>query len=235
MASSTATSAAMDLTQVIPSLLDGIAQALGLEPKEFKIVYEDQIDPRPFQDLHRQHYHDLEWDFKRFNAWQNPEPYLEIQLENENLHPHTKSQQSIANDVKGSNQFTDGSCPVSLYQVGSYGSCLSALRPKMSCAMEGNFQSKGAPRTGEIKHFQAGGPCQSASLQEVPRLASPCRDLPSHSQFHTWHMKYPKSGEQNSLEFDIKYTGIAGIALNLRHSSSISGIARLIGAPASQM
>ena len=71
-------------------------------------------------------------------------------------HPHTRAQGSSACDVKGSNGYTDGSSPASLYQVGSYGSCLSALRSKMICAMEGNFTSKGAPRRGEVKHFQPG-------------------------------------------------------------------------------
>ena len=77
----TASSAAMDLTQVTTSLLDGISQELGLEAKEFKIVLvanKDQIDPKPFQHLFQQH-HDSAWEFKPFNAWQNPEPYLEIQ------------------------------------------------------------------------------------------------------------------------------------------------------------
>ena len=145
MASFTAASAAMDWMQVIPLLLDGIAQEMGLETKEFKIVLvanEVQIDPKRFQDLH-QHYHDLtllgdpayEWQSAHASTHQIPAVH------------HQRRQRS--------NHFTDGSSPVSLYQVGSHGSRLSALRSKMSCAMEGNFSSKGAPRMGEIKHFQA--------------------------------------------------------------------------------
>ena len=216
MSSSAATSASMDLTRVILSLLDGIVQELGLEPKEFKIVLvanEDQTDPSPFQSLH-QHYTDLEWGYQRFNAWENPETYLEIQLKNDNLltHPHTRSQQSIACDVKSSNQFTDGSSPVSLYQVGSYGSCLSALRSKMICTMEGNFQGKGAPRMGELKHFQTGSHVNQQVSEKF--LGSPL-PVKTFLHIHTWQTRYPKSAEYHSLEFDIKYAGIAGIAFNL--------------------
>ena len=42
------------------------------------------IDPKLFQDLH-QHYHDLEWGFKHFDAWRNPDPYLGMQFQNDNL------------------------------------------------------------------------------------------------------------------------------------------------------
>ena len=56
------------------------------------VANENPIDPKSFQDPH-QKYYNLEWELKAFNAWQNPEPYLEIQLKNDNLlmHPHTRS------------------------------------------------------------------------------------------------------------------------------------------------
>ena len=100
---SSASRATVDLTQGTPSLLDSMSR-LGLEAKEFKFVLfadENQIDPKPFQHLYQQ-YHDLEWEFKPFNAMQNPEPYLETQLEADNLlmHPHTKCEAGTASDVK---------------------------------------------------------------------------------------------------------------------------------------
>ena len=49
----------------------------------------------------------------------------------------TRAQESIASDVKGSNHFTDGSCPVSFYQDGSYGSCFNVLRSKLLSVMSG--------------------------------------------------------------------------------------------------
>ena len=92
------------------------------------------------------------------NSSHNPEPYLEIELKGDNLlmHTWTHSQASIACDVKDSKRYTDGTFLAALYQFGSFGSCLSALRSKMIWAMEGNFTSKGAPRMGEVKHFQPG-------------------------------------------------------------------------------
>ena len=43
----------MDLSQVIPTLLEGILQELGFEAKEFKILLvanQDQIGPKAFQE-----------------------------------------------------------------------------------------------------------------------------------------------------------------------------------------
>ena len=81
----------MDLTQITPSLLDGISQKLGVDAKESKIALvanEDQIDPQAFPAS-------LSTISRLGVAWQN----LEIQRKDNNLlmHPRTKSQQSIAN------------------------------------------------------------------------------------------------------------------------------------------
>ena len=52
--------------------------------------------------------------------------------------------------------------------------------------------------------------------QQVPdRFSGSPLLVETFLHIHTWHMKYPKSGEQCSWEFDIKYAGIAGIAFNL--------------------
>ena len=72
------------------------------------------------------------------------------------LQSYTTSQTSIAFDVKGSEHWTAGDRPVDLYQVGSHGSCLSALRSRLVCAMEGVFTSKGAVKMGAVKSFQGG-------------------------------------------------------------------------------
>ena len=72
----------MDWASVVPALLDGIDQELGLEAKEVKFVLvanQHQIDPKPFQHIFQQ-YHDLEWEVQAFQRMQNPEPFLEIQL-----------------------------------------------------------------------------------------------------------------------------------------------------------
>ena len=63
------------------------------------------IDPQPLQ----------QWCE---GAFHNPEPYLETQLNGDNLlmHPQTCSQASFACAVKGSNCYTDGAVPASRYQ-----------------------------------------------------------------------------------------------------------------------
>ena len=65
----------------------------------------------------------------------NPEPYIEIRLKQvvSLLQPYSTNQQSIAYDMKGSERYTARDRPVDLYQVGSYGSCLSALRSVLFC------------------------------------------------------------------------------------------------------
>ena len=85
--------------------------------------------------------------------------------------------------LKPSNRYTDGMVPASLYQVGSYGSCLSALSSKMICAMEGNFTSKGAPRMGEVKHFQPG---THINQQVSENLAASPPPLETCLRIHTW-------------------------------------------------
>ena len=88
----------------------------------------------------------------------NPEPYMEIGLKQDAplLQSYNTSQQSLACDFKGSDRWTDGSHPVDLYQVGSYGPCLSALRSRLLCPIEGVFNSKGAVKMGAVKSFQGG-------------------------------------------------------------------------------
>ena len=66
---STASTAAMDLTQVIPAWLDGVAQELGMEKREFKLVLAGdpgQFGPKPVQQL-MQDYNQIEWEFVRCN------------------------------------------------------------------------------------------------------------------------------------------------------------------------
>ena len=110
---------------------------------------EGQFDLKPFQTLQAQ-YDKVEWDYAPFDQHHNPEPYLEIRLKQDVplLQPHSTSQQAIAYDVKGSEKFTQGDRTVDLYQVGSYGSCLSALRSRLVCAMEGKFYQQRCSQDG---------------------------------------------------------------------------------------
>ena len=65
MVSGASTSTYMDLTAVVPALMEGIAQEVGVEMKEVKVILvgdETQIDVKPFQTLKEQ-YHQVEWDY----------------------------------------------------------------------------------------------------------------------------------------------------------------------------
>ena len=100
-------------------------------------------------------FHDqIEWDYMPLDQIHNPEPYIEIRLKQDApLQSYNTSQTQLACDVKDSERWTAGDRPVDLYQVGSYGSCLSALRSRFVCAMEGDFVSKGAVKMGAAKSF----------------------------------------------------------------------------------
>ena len=158
------------------------------------------------------------WNHAPFDQHHNAEPYLEIRLKQAVplLQPHSPSQQANAYDVKGSEKLTQKDRPVDLYQVqlGSYGSCLSALRSRLVYAMEGQFSSKGAVKMGAVKLFKTG----SLFNKKVPEpfAQSP---LPIESFLHvqTCHSKHPSSGQiQNyALEFNISY---AGDCVQLQHS-----------------
>ena len=64
MVSVASSSANMDLTAVLPALMEGIAQEVGVELGELKVILvgdETQLDVKPFQTL-REQYHQVEWD-----------------------------------------------------------------------------------------------------------------------------------------------------------------------------
>ena len=67
MVSVASTSANMDLTAVLPALMEGIAQEAGVDINELKVVLvgdETHLDVKPFQIL-REQYHQIEWDHKK--------------------------------------------------------------------------------------------------------------------------------------------------------------------------
>ena len=73
------------------------------------------------------------------------EDCVEVCLQNESplFNPLATSAAPNASPVKGTEQYTNGTSGVDLYQVGSYGSALSCLRSKFTCLMEGLCLSKG--------------------------------------------------------------------------------------------
>ena len=146
------------------------------------------------------------------------EPYVEIELKQDAplLQSYNTSQQSLAFDVKGSERWTDGSRPVDLYQVGSYGSCLSASRSRLICPMEGVSNSKGtgAVKMGAVKSFQGGNHIN----KKVPaQFAHSPLPIESFLHLQTWHTRYPSSGQVYALEFNVSFEGCQA-----SHSMSLS-------------
>ena len=131
----------------------------------------------------------MEWDDRPLDQLRNPEPYIEICLKQDAplLQSYNKSQTQLACDVKGSERWTAASDrPIDLYQVGSYGSCLSALHSRLVCAMEGDFVSKGAVKMGAVKSFQGGNHVN----KKVPaQFAQSPLPIESFLHIQTWHTK----------------------------------------------
>ena len=96
----------------------------------------------------------------------NTEDWVEICLQNEApmFNPLATSSAPTASAVKGTEQYTDGTAGVDLYQVGLYGSALSCLRSKFICAMEGSYQSKAAPHLKKCESLSRSWTCESNTL-----------------------------------------------------------------------
>ena len=63
MVSVASTSVTMDLTAVLPALMEGIAQEVGVDVNELKVVLagdETQLDVKPFQILREQYHQNQE-------------------------------------------------------------------------------------------------------------------------------------------------------------------------------
>ena len=75
---SVATTASMDLTAVVPDLMRGIAQEVGVDVSELKVILvgdEHQVDLKPFKTLQSQ-YDKVEWDYEMLDPHHNPELYI---------------------------------------------------------------------------------------------------------------------------------------------------------------
>ena len=146
MVSVASSPATMDLTVVLPALMEGLAQEVGVGMGDLKVIL---VGTRPslmlnLSRLSASNITRLNVTTRSIDQLHNPEPYVEICLKQDAplLQPYSTSQTSLAFDVKGSERWTHGDRPIDLYQVGSYGSCLSALRSRLICAMEGALTVK---------------------------------------------------------------------------------------------
>ena len=231
MVSVASTSATMDLTAVLPALMEGIAQEVGVDMNEFKVVLvgeETQLDAKSFQIL-KEHYHQVEWEHKKlppvfYPASPSMQPHVEIRRENDTpfFQPNETNWRSIPSDACPTRIWTDGDKPVDLYQRGTFGSCLCSIRARALWPTQGNFIAKGAPRYYQSSLFN-GGTHQSIDYPEL-WAQSP---LPIETFLHvcTWRTRYPQFHWENSLEFNVTYVCVKGLTRCL----IIHGVLRLNG------
>ena len=72
--------------------------------------------------------------------------------------------------------------------------------------------SKGAVKMGAVKSFQGGNHID----KKVPaQFAQSPLPIESFLHIQTWHTKYPSSGQNYALEFNVSFAGVAGIAPNV--------------------
>ena len=218
MTSSMASSTEADLTQVIPMLVDGIAQEIGAERRDMRVTFvadHKQHDLSSWKLLKHEIMPDVNFVWARPNDLNHPRPYFEISLANEQLlmNPINVTSDCVPKDIKGSGAYTDPGQPAPLWQAGSYGSALSTLRTKLLAAMEGQFTTKAAPRLSSVVQFQLG--THPNRMTPNGWIGSPLA-LEAFLHLHAWHAKYPKdSGNKYCLELNTHSAGVCGIAFEL--------------------
>ena len=213
-----ASSTLADLTQVIPLLVDGIAQEIGAERRDMKVTFvADHMhqDLCTWKVLKNEIMPDVNFVWARPNEPNHPRPYFETSLASEKLlmTPITITGDPVPKDIKGSGAYTEAGQPAPLWQAGSYGSALSTLRTKLVAAMEGQFTTKAAPRLSPVVQYQVG----THPNRMVPNdwIGSPLA-LEAFLHLHAWHAKYPKdSGNKYCLELNTHSAGVYGIAFEL--------------------
>ena len=213
-----ASSTEADLTQVIPLLVDGIAQEIGAERRDMRVTFvadHRQHDLSAWKELKYSLMDETKFVWQRPNDLNHPRAYFEISLDNESLlmPPINTTSECVPKDIKGSQAYTEPGQPASLWQAGSYGSALSTLRTKLLAAMEGNFTTKAAPRLNSVVQYQMGTHVNRMTPQGW--TGSPIA-LEAFLHLHTWHARYPKdSGNKYCLELNTPSAGVYGIAFEL--------------------
>ena len=198
MVSVASTSANMDLTAALPALMEGIAQEVGVDMNELKVVLvggETQLDVKPFQILKERH-PQVGWTYKKTTqshpAPSATQPYVEIQRKGNDsfFQPMLTNWRSIPSDVRPARICMDGDRPVDLYQRGTFGFCLSAIRARALWPTQGIIVSpKALPAIinpvssrGELTSvliIQTNGPSLRFRLRLSCTLVHGIQDIPS--------------------------------------------------------
>ena len=176
-----------------------IAQEVGVdnELKAILVGDEHQVDLKPFQTFQTQ-YDQVEWGYKKLDQHHNPEPYIEIRLKQDVplFQPCKTSQKPLVTDVKDSERYTAGDRPADLYQLGTYGSCLSSLRSRLAWSMQGNFISKDSSRLHMARVFNGGthGPAVYPEFfAQSPLL------IETFLHVQTWLTRHPRFHQEYAL------------------------------------
>ena len=230
MVSVASTSAYMDLTAVVPASMEGIAQEVGVEMGELKVILvgdETQIDVKPFQTLKEQ-FRQVEWQFQKIIQPLYPvkptmEPHLEIRCKQETqvFQPFQLDYKPRPSDVRLAERWTNGESPVDLYQVGTFGTCLSSLRSRTIWPTQGNFIAKGAPRYWQVSLFSGGARLSVTYPEEWAQSPLP---IETFLRIQTWHTRYPQFHKDYSLEFNVTYTNVVGLVFEVDTLSAINGV-----------
>ena len=218
MTSSMTSSTDADLTQVIPLLVDGIAQEIGAERSDMRITFvadHKLHDLSMWGRLKNEILPEVNFVWQRQNDLEHPRAYFEITLVSDALlmNPINTTSECVPKDIKGSNAYTEPGQPAPLWQAGSYGSALSTLRTKLLAAMEGPFTTKAAPRLCSVVQYQMG---THVNRMTPPGWTGSPIALEAFLHLHAWHAKYPKdSGHKYCLELNTHSAGVFGIAFEL--------------------
>ena len=121
-----------------------------------------------------------------------------------------------------SNLLTDGDRPVDLYQVGTFGSCLTSLRYRLIWPTQGNFIAKGAPRYHQASLFHGGTHFNVVYPEEWAQSPLP---IETFLHIQTWHARYPQFHKNCALELNVTYASVVGlgfmVATLARHQWSV--------------
>ena len=116
MASSMTSSAEADLTQVIPLLVDGIAQEIGADRRDMRVTFvadHRQQDLSPWKELKNHVMEGAKFVWQHPNDLNHPRAYVEISLDNESLlmAPINTTSDCVPKDIKGNQAYTEPGQP----------------------------------------------------------------------------------------------------------------------------
>ena len=213
-----ASSTEADLTQVIPLLVDGIAQEIGAERRDMKVTFvadHRHHDLSTWKVLKNKVMREVTFVWARPNDLNHPRPYFEISLASEKLlmTPITVTGECVPKDIKGSGAYTEPGqpCPA----LASWFVWKRSLDfENQACGCSGRqFTTKAAPRLLSVVQYQLG--THPNRMAPNDRIGSPLA-LEAFLHLHAWHAKYLKdSGNKCCLELNTHSAGVYGIAFEL--------------------